>query len=97
MKKHTAESLKAGLQAEATPAHNEQKKHQSGTGFEDATRETDADELVHGLKEQPAAAADEEQDLDELVHRSPVKSAANNEEESDPDDLVHENEAYSDE
>lgn len=93
MKKHTDESVKTGLQIEATGSV---KKNNVDTSYKDAAKETDADDLVHE-KDGEIDTANKEQDMDDLVHRSPVSKIVIDNEERDPDDLVHENEELSEE
>jgi len=93
MEKHiTDASVKAGLQIEAdtNPLKEQQKKINTGTGYKDAAKETDADELVHE-KENDTNAGNKEQDPDELVHSNPAFKTVRENDEVDPDDLVHEN------
>jgi hypothetical protein len=95
MKKHTVESIKTGLQMEADSETH--KSNNVVTGYKDAAKETDADDLVHEKKEEVITTGNEEQDIDELVHQSQVSKPVIGNEEKDPDDLVHESEEYSDE
>lgn len=99
MEKHiTDASVKAGLQIEADTnplkeqhtVSGEQKKGDTDTGYEDAAKETDADELVHERTDD-AITGNEEQDPDERVHNSPSFKTVRDNEEVDADDLVHEN------
>jgi hypothetical protein len=92
MEKHTDESVKAGLQIEAdtNPLKEQQKKSNADTGYKDAAKETDADELVHE-KENNINTGNKEQDPDELLHSSHSFKTVRDSNEADPDDLVHEN------
>lgn len=91
--KKTDESVKAGLQVEAGKPDTETQVTQGSIpeDFDKATKEQDADDLVH---EQPNEVNEitGEQDIDELVHDSPPSTTipADDHEERDLDDLVHE-------
>ncbi len=96
MEKHTDEIVQTGLQIEANSdplkdhtVSDGQKKNSKVTGYKDAAKETDADELVHE-REDDINAGNKEQDPDELVHSNPSFKTVRDNEEVDPDDLVHE-------
>lgn len=98
MKKHTDESVKAGLQVESNKdLLKEQQQNIGSAGYPDGAKETDADDLVHEKEEEIISQVNGEQDIDELVHQRPVSKKGIDNEERDPDDLVHEREDYSDE
>jgi hypothetical protein len=95
MEKHTDKNLKSDPKTEADKGAH--KQADTDTVYQDAAKETDADDLVHEKKEEIITPGNEEQDIDELMHRSTVSKPVVDNEERDPDDQVHEIDEFPDE